>query len=152
MGSLTFACLLAAVLSGAGGWVIVRAEIRAVGSLGSGRVVTAKGGRPKLGPRLLLASLQNMLALWTIGIVVGFWVLGFPESAGDATSAVDVVRRATAAGCLAFLPLSIGTLAFAVRSLRQHTDDGKGVAPLIAAASFLIALFLIYQRPTFWGA
>lgn len=114
-------------------------------------MVTARGGRPKLGPRLVLASLQSMLAIWTIGVVVGFWVLGLPESAGEATPAVNVVRRATVAGCLAFLPFSIGTLAFAARSLRQHTDDGKGVAPLIAAASFLIALFLIYQRPTFWG-
>ena len=154
MSPVLLACLFAAVLSGAGGWIVVRAELRSVGELGVGRVPMIPGTQPKLGVRIILSTLQVMLALWTIGLVVGFWILGLPEAAGgpeSAGGAVDIVRRATVAGCLGFLPLSIGTLIFAARSLRQHSDDGKGVAPLIAAATFLIALFAIYARPTFWS-
>ena len=152
MGPITLVCLFAAALAFAGGWIIVRAELRAVGGLQGPRVPLVPGTQPKVGPRLVLATLQTMLAAWTIGTVVGFGVMGWPASSGAPNVAVDVIRRATVAGCLMFLPLSIATLVYAASSLRQHNDDGKGVAPLIAASIFLVALFAIYMRPSFWGS
>lgn len=152
MGPLFIISVFAFLLAVAGGWIVVRGELRAVPVLGEGRVPLKPSGRPVIGPRLVFATLQTMLALWAIGSVGGFLIFGLPEATQGTglEPTVDVFRRATAATIFLFVPFSLLTLMFAVRSLRQHEDDGKGVAPMIAAAFYLVALLMLYVSPWFW--
>ena len=148
MGTLAVSALVSFGLAMLAGWGIVRAELRAVGRASESSVV-----RPELGARLVLSALQAMLALWTIGAVACWVAFGLPDTATSegARSAALVFSRMTVGGALAFLPFSLVTLVLAVRSIWQERDDGRGVAPMTAAATYLIALFVLYANPGFWS-
>jgi hypothetical protein len=154
VGPLLLTAFLSSGLALIAGWAVVRAELRSVGFDPASRQAHSGSGRPRLGARVMLSTLQAMLALWTLGAIAG-WVVFQPhttELSEGAARAFVFFRRMTVAGCLAFVPFSLVTLAFAVRSIWQEQDDGRGVAPMAAAAMYLVALFVLYANPGFWQA
>lgn len=111
-------------------WAVARTELRS--------------GRPlRFTWRLCLSGVQAYLSTWAIVQIAAGQVFAEAPFEGRAAELATFVKRVTLAGTLAWAPLALTTLAIGLLAARRGDRDAL-VAPLVAAATYAVALFALF--------